>query len=418
MSGEQALLSPRRHRYTRSSTASVTQLLSDSCTSFIQRLTTRVRGPSQILDATPLGPRNRLEDKCTISARQRIEKKYRQLALKDLDDASENSLGKYGRSHSNIKATGKRISKLCVDDLVKSEELEPSRSREITSASDKKIDVKNVKKSNRSLKDDRYTSLGSTRTRLEDKYAVVLDKYVKKNPDLQKAESPPNFSLKKSATTANVILVEKAYPFVAHIPREKTPYRTNDSNKSVRTTRNNNNIPNFETRSSSSYYKTRLVQQPCLKLCPVDIDSGLITTVTATTTTTSSTTTTRHSKTSYKKLKEACNVDEAISEREARRKEIASLINKYVMLDEAYNQLNVKNKPKETTIKCTAPPKKTVPKRRLATTVSNQHLVFLLQNHIRFYPGFSQPFSIWIADTYCNLITTTLTNLLEIHITN
>ena len=34
------------HRYTRSSTTSVTQLLSDSCSNLLQRLTNRVRGPS------------------------------------------------------------------------------------------------------------------------------------------------------------------------------------------------------------------------------------------------------------------------------------------------------------------------------------------------------------------------------------
>lgn len=41
----------RRHRYARSSTASsVTQLLSESCSSLLQRLTTRVRGPSSTAD--------------------------------------------------------------------------------------------------------------------------------------------------------------------------------------------------------------------------------------------------------------------------------------------------------------------------------------------------------------------------------
>ncbi|XP_049952555.1 dual specificity protein kinase CLK2 isoform X1 [Schistocerca serialis cubense] len=44
----------RRHRYARSSTASsVTQLLSESCSSLLQRLTTRVRGPSSTADCQP-----------------------------------------------------------------------------------------------------------------------------------------------------------------------------------------------------------------------------------------------------------------------------------------------------------------------------------------------------------------------------
>ncbi|XP_012260491.2 dual specificity protein kinase CLK3 isoform X1 [Athalia rosae] len=66
--------STRRNRYSRSSTTSVTQLLSDSCSSLLQRLTTRVRGPSTTVDRSSssniipavvsLGStRSRLEDK-------------------------------------------------------------------------------------------------------------------------------------------------------------------------------------------------------------------------------------------------------------------------------------------------------------------------------------------------------------------
>ena len=40
----------RRHRYSRSTTASVTQLLSESCSSLLQRITTRVRGTSTTAD--------------------------------------------------------------------------------------------------------------------------------------------------------------------------------------------------------------------------------------------------------------------------------------------------------------------------------------------------------------------------------
>lgn len=388
MSGQETLFSSRRHRYTRSSTASVTQLLSDSCSNFIQRLATRVRGPSQTYDPTPLKMRNRLEDKYSVStsARQRIEKKYEKLRLNDfdkrcktehsnrLDGASENSVDKYSRSDSNMKPTGKRTSKLCVDDLVKSEELERSRPRDFYTANDKKMDVENAKKSsNRSLKDHRYTSMGSTRTRLEDKYAVVLDKYVKKKTDLQKAESPAAFSLKKSATTASVILSEKAYPFVAStslIPREKTPYRANEGNKSNHRIRNNN-VLNGEPRTS--YHRSRPVrietsEKPCLKLCSIEIDTGSVVRQ-------------DYSKSSIKKLKEASNVDDSISEREARRKEIQSLINKYVMLDEAYNKLesDVRNKTKETTVKSSAP-KQTIPKRILNTAVSKQPRLFLQQH--------------------------------------
>lgn len=46
----------RNNRYTRSSTTSVTQLLSDSCSSLLQRLTNRVRGPSTVSDRSQVAP--------------------------------------------------------------------------------------------------------------------------------------------------------------------------------------------------------------------------------------------------------------------------------------------------------------------------------------------------------------------------
>ncbi|XP_044007848.1 dual specificity protein kinase CLK2 isoform X2 [Aphidius gifuensis] len=70
----------RRQRYTRSSTVSVTQLLSDSCSNLLQRLTTRVRGPSSINDRTTVTrdigvTKNRLEDKY-YSVLDRLSKKH------------------------------------------------------------------------------------------------------------------------------------------------------------------------------------------------------------------------------------------------------------------------------------------------------------------------------------------------------
>lgn len=62
MSGRPATeAAPRRTaRYARSSTVSVGRLLTDSCSSLLQRLTTRVRGPSTATDLEPpLSPRHR-----------------------------------------------------------------------------------------------------------------------------------------------------------------------------------------------------------------------------------------------------------------------------------------------------------------------------------------------------------------------
>lgn len=62
----------RRHRYARSSTASsVTQLLSESCSSLLQRLTTRVRGPSAAVDTSLGTTRSRLEDKYSAVLKRR-----------------------------------------------------------------------------------------------------------------------------------------------------------------------------------------------------------------------------------------------------------------------------------------------------------------------------------------------------------
>lgn len=366
MSGQDVLSGSRRHRYARSSTTSVTQLLTDSCSSFIHRLTTRVRGPSQTLDngdsSTSLRIRTRLEDKYAgTSARQRIEKKYEKHnfdGCENIMPSSDNARLSPGKSDQKCKSGLGRSARLFGDDPLKArDELYPSRRREIFSGGDKKqkTDSEDKRPSGAGLlTDDYYRPLGITRTRLEDKYSDVLDKYVKKKRDLRKADSPPesSFALKKSATTANVVLTEKAYPFVASsgtaASRDKTPFRANDPAKILPSSRQHHRIEKtLENESRSSCKKIRSLrkdesetsEKPFFRLCPVEIDADSL----------------RHkdNRKSVRKLKEACIVDEAISEREARRKEIQSLINKYVMLDEAYCKLDkkIKSKTKEMTVK-------------------------------------------------------------------
>ncbi|XP_033221930.1 dual specificity protein kinase CLK2 isoform X2 [Belonocnema kinseyi] len=71
---------PRRNRYSRSSTTSVTQLLSDSCSSLLQRLTTRVRGPSTTTERTdPISTRKTPVLSRHNSTRSRFEDKYAQI---------------------------------------------------------------------------------------------------------------------------------------------------------------------------------------------------------------------------------------------------------------------------------------------------------------------------------------------------
>lgn len=71
---------PRRNRYSRSSTTSVTQLLSDSCSSLLQRLTTRVRGPSTAAERSdPIPTRKTPVLSRHNSTRSRFEDKYAQI---------------------------------------------------------------------------------------------------------------------------------------------------------------------------------------------------------------------------------------------------------------------------------------------------------------------------------------------------
>ena len=68
---------PRRNRYSRSSTTSVTQLLSDSCSSLLQKLTTRVRGPSSTVEHTdPVTTRKTPVLSRYGSTKSRFEDKY------------------------------------------------------------------------------------------------------------------------------------------------------------------------------------------------------------------------------------------------------------------------------------------------------------------------------------------------------
>ena len=84
------------NRYTRASTSSVTQLLSDSCSNLLQRFTNRVRGPSTVCDRSAVVPsssgntsiassssasstpllRRRRDEAAASAIRSRLEEKY------------------------------------------------------------------------------------------------------------------------------------------------------------------------------------------------------------------------------------------------------------------------------------------------------------------------------------------------------
>lgn len=265
----------RRTRYVRSSTISVTQLLTDSCSSLLQKLTTRVRGPSQIVD-------NRTSAAIGITS-----------PSTSVSQNTESSL------------------------------------------------------------------IGSTRSRLEDKYSAVLERLAGKRRDPERTLEPSTSKtiekranpLTKSATS--VVLSEKAYPYVSGIGyREKTPYRSSahrlsqhqhqshypeppyaylDQHSAYNMRQKPSNVSELRPRRSARPMRTgksevgneRPVRNNLMKLCPVEIPSCSIEEVP-----TSRDATPTNS--DY--------VDPQIVEREARRKEIQSLIMKYSALDEAYNK--------------------------------------------------------------------------------
>lgn len=246
----------RRHRYSRATTASVTQLLSESCSSLLQRITTRVRGTSAATDITASTP--------TSSA----------------------ALG-----------------------------------------------------------------LGTTRSRLEDKYSAVLDKYgrrregagtrrggtesrrVETGSEQEVSKSP--LPLTKSATTASVVLAEKAYPYVSKSSvapvREKTPYRHGEHRLLQQQQQVYSNSHRHRHKSGQGDHSRRVPVRPArvgkseqgerrlltsgLRLCPVEIEPS-----------------------SIESPKQEPPIEDAVIEREVRRKEIQSLIMKYTALDEAYNK--------------------------------------------------------------------------------
>lgn len=309
----------RPQRYTRSSTTSVTQLLSDSCSSLLARLTTR-------------------RDEPTV--RQRIEERHERRCLEE-------------------------------------------------AARQRKADERTR------LLDD--PPLGTTRSRLEDKYSDVLEKYVRRKKDAARASTPAEgkLGLSKSATTASVLLSEKAYPFVSArvlSPRAKTPFRATES--VVRPSRGMrlreqvelSVVPHVAQRQRRS--RAELTERPALKLCPIDIETEMPVMATRRlkaedATPSESRESLRHNKeiSVYRvtrrlkevdasksevpensrrakerspmreiKSKVSSPVDPVIQERETRRKEIQSLINKYVMLDEAYGKLG-KSMTREKTLK-------------------------------------------------------------------
>ncbi|XP_031333753.1 dual specificity protein kinase CLK2-like isoform X2 [Photinus pyralis] len=247
----------RRNRYARSSTTSVTQMLTDSCSSLLQRLATKVRGPS---------------------------------------------------------ATTERIT-----------------------SNNTALSLPNTKSNN-------FAS--TTRTKIpDDKYSRFLDRIYGKIKDPERTIEPSiGRTLTKSATTGNVLLSEKAYPYVGHISRDKTPYK-GDSKLSQYRLNNNYPEPSYtyldrdsayrvrhrsnhselRPRRSSKPQRTGKIEIPSIDDAPSSSTSCHKTTLAP-------------SRNANGDKDDETTPTPTVSEREEKRKEIQSLIMKYSVLDEVYNR--------------------------------------------------------------------------------
>lgn len=241
--------SPRRQRYNRASTTSVTQLLSDGYSSFINRLTRR--GPSEKNDT--------ICDSKLSTARSRFDEKL----LADKNSVLSN-MRRYDNSHispyaslTSIVAPSARIAALH-DDRTYSNYLGSQKSRLETSPlrstsgisalgrsdSFRRAHVKDnkspiikrypLKEPNNNI--DNTIFLGSTRSRLEDKYSSVLDRIAiqkkekarKDKEDRDKTLEPEPLSrgLMRSLTTA--VFGENSFKrnnYSREKTRDKTPFR-------------------------------------------------------------------------------------------------------------------------------------------------------------------------------------------------
>lgn len=158
-----------RLRYTRSSTVSVTQLLSDSCSSLIQKITSRVRGPSAGPIAQPLSVH--------------VKEDETPRCLKPSAPRDEEVLERRRRSYYRSGV---------------SNEKRPLRKREILQQKEEEELAGSVVVGRR-----RKSMVSSSQVHAEG--------------------GPAQGLLQKSQTS--VVLSEKAYPFVSSV-REKTPYGT------------------------------------------------------------------------------------------------------------------------------------------------------------------------------------------------
>lgn len=412
--------SPRRQRYNRSATTSVTQLLSDGYSSFINRLTRR--GPSEkteiISDTKLTATRPRFDDKL-ISSKNSVLANVRRYennghispytssltsgapARKLNDDRTYSSY--LGATKSRID-TSPLHSASGISALGRTDSFRRAHLKDKSSPFTKRYPLKESNNNIDSI------SLGSTRSRLEDKYSSVLDRIAvqkkerarREKEDRDKTlepETPLSRGLMRSLTTA--VFGENSFKrnnFSHEKIRDKTPFRNtadrrlSSNNKQKEEYKNGFDIPlkdrPYYGKDRDSVYRrhqrrslraekseTSDKKMGKLSLRPVDLNihSGvrdLISPLQHSTNDTNG----KFKTTKTPVVSPAREVgrqkqiyfpssdedddktpvgDRVLSERETRRKEIQGLIMKYAHLDEMYGRIGSKDM-KETTDAVTA----------------------------------------------------------------
>lgn len=280
----------RRNRYARSSTTtSVTQLLSDSCTSLLQKLTTRVRGTSTLNDRRRSPNISRLG-----STRSRLEDKYntileRYSGKRPADDSEQNSARGYSRKERDHSYYRRDDSPFVRDDKT----LEPSMSRTIIKS--------------------------PTSVLLSEKAYPYVSAAMSREP---RREKTPAYG---RTDRTKILLNSEAY---RRYGRHKSGHTETRSRK-VRSHRNNKS-EQLEAHSTSLRLSRPIKIEPFVDDGEVAVDPDK--------------TPIANSNASENNESVAKNValtaeDPTISDRVAKRKEIQSLILKYAAMEDTYSQL-------------------------------------------------------------------------------
>lgn len=277
----------RRNRYARSSTTtSVTQLLSDSCTSLLQKLTTRVRGTSTLNDRGRSPNIRRLG-----STRSRLEDKYNTIlercsGKRPADDSEQNARC-YSRKERDHSYYHRDDSPFVRDDKT----LEPSMSRTVIKSPTSVL-----------LSEKAYPYVSS---------AISKESRREKTPAYGRTDR------------TRILLNSEAY---RRYGRHKSGHTETRSRK-IRPHRNGKS-EQLETHSTSLKLSRPIKIEPFMDGEEVAIDPDKTPVANA-----------ENNESVAKNAALTAEDDPTISDRVAKRKEIQSLILKYAAMEDTYSQL-------------------------------------------------------------------------------